>query len=90
MVAAQVRRARQRADKDGKVPREPLNFVLSPDGVCIRRVISHDLSLPVQARQVPLLTGVAGTAASVWRHPRSAITAGCVHDARSRYGQVRG
>lgn len=65
MVAAQVRRARQRADKHGKVPREPVNFALSPVSACTRRIISHDLSLPAQARQVPLLTGRPMT---LWTH----------------------
>jgi len=50
MVAAQVRGTRQRADKRGKVPRELPDLVLPPDGICTRRIISHDLSLPVHAR----------------------------------------
>lgn len=57
MVAAQVRGARQRADKHSKVPRELPDLILPPDGICTRHIISHDLSVPVHARQVSLLTG---------------------------------
>jgi hypothetical protein len=84
MVAAQVRGARQRADKRSKVPRELPDLVLPPDGICTQRVISHDLSVPVHSWQVLLRTGRAGTATTLWRHPHCAITADCVHDVRNR------
>jgi hypothetical protein len=72
MVAAQVRRTRQRADKHSKVPRELPDLVLPSDGICTRRIISHGLSLPVHARQVSLLTSRAGIVA--WSFPYFART----------------
>jgi len=81
MIAAQVRGPRQRADKHGQMPRELADLVLFPDGIFTLRIISHDLSLPVQARQVPLVTGRACTVGTSWgTHARH--TADCVHDAR--------
>jgi hypothetical protein len=66
MIAVQVRGASQRADKHGQMPRELADLVLAPDGIFTLHIISHSLSLPMQARQVPLVTGTAGTAAIFW------------------------
>ena len=64
MVAAQVRGSRQRADKRGQMPRELADLVLAPDSIFTSHIISHSLSLLMQARQVSLVTGTAGTAAT--------------------------
>jgi hypothetical protein len=66
MVAAQVRGARQRADKHGQMPRELAALVLAPGSILTLHSISHSLSLLMQARQVSLVTGEAGTAATFW------------------------
>jgi hypothetical protein len=81
MIAAQVRGPRQRADKHGQMPRELADLVLAPDGIFTLHIISHSPSLLMQARQVPLVTGTAGTAATFWG-THAGHTADCVHDAR--------
>ena len=83
MVAAEVRGARQRADKHGQMPRELADLVLAPDSTFTLHIISHSLSLLMQARQVSLVTGTAGTAAT-FRDTHAGHTAGCVRDTRSR------
>jgi hypothetical protein len=50
MVAAKVRGARQRADKHGQMPRELAHLVLAPDSTFTLHIISHSLSLLMQAR----------------------------------------
>jgi hypothetical protein len=81
MVAAKVRGARQRADKHGQMPRELADLV--PDSTFTLHIISHSLSLLMQARQVSLVTGRACTAAT-FRDTHAGHTADCVRDARSR------
>ena len=60
MVAAKVRRSRQRADKHGQMPRELADLILAPGSTFTLHIISHDLSLLVQARHVSLVTGHHG------------------------------
>ena len=64
MVAAQVWGSRQRADKHGQMPRELADLVLAPDGIFTLHIISHSLSLLIQARQVALVT--AGRPRPFW------------------------
>jgi hypothetical protein len=82
MVAAKVRGSRQRADKHGQMPRELADLVLAPDSTFTLHIISHSLSLLMQARQVSLVTGTAGTAATFW-DTHVGHTAGRVRDTRA-------
>lgn len=66
MVAAQVRGSRQRADKHGQMPRELADLALARDSIFTLHIISHSLSLLIQARQVPLVT--AGRPRPFWGH----------------------
>jgi hypothetical protein len=81
MVAAKVRGSRQRADKHGQMPRELADLVLAPGSTFTLHIISHDLSLLVQAWHVSLVTGITDTAATFW-DTHAGHTADCVRDAR--------
>jgi hypothetical protein len=65
------------------MPRELTDLVLAPGGIFTLHITSHSPSLPMQVRQVPLVTGTAGAAATFWG-THAGRTADCVHDARSR------
>jgi hypothetical protein len=62
--------------------RELADLVLAPGSTFTLHVISHSLSLLIQARQVPLVT--AGQPRPFWGHRPGTIPPICVHDARSR------